>query len=188
MSTVMAYYDQGMGYPDNNWGLEGPTHDFSAAAQSFQGNGDSIVSCKFRLHRYGSPTGNVYARIYAITGSYGTTSKPNGNFITYLAISDPVAISSITNTADTFLWYEFTFSTPYQTTNGTYYCVGIDYILGDDSNNILVARSTGTAGFAGNASSGNGVTPTWNAEATDLNFYVYGQAAAANPGNFFQVL
>ena len=76
------------------------------------------------LGKNGSPTGNLYAKIYAETHAtaYGTDSLPTG---TALATSDAFDGSTLSSVYREAVY--FTFSSPYTTSNGTKYVVVIDY-------------------------------------------------------------
>jgi len=62
-------------------------------AQSFTcGFNCNLDSAKFYFSKGGSPTGNAYAKVYAHSGTYGTSSVPTG---AALATSDAVDVSGL---------------------------------------------------------------------------------------------
>ena len=75
------------------------------ASQSFNsGDGGTLDYIVFNLYNDGSPPGNMYAEIYAHTGTYGTDSTPTGS---PLATSDVVATSSLSSYPGTLITFTF---------------------------------------------------------------------------------
>lgn len=160
---------------DSNYGLNGTT---DGAAQSFPGDGNSLISCAFLIrackHNVTTETtGNVICRLYAHAGTYGTSSVPTG---TALASSETWSLPSFMQGRTTI---EFKFSPPYyQMASGTNYCIAIEFTTGTATNFLQVGRDTTTPTHGGNASSWNGTT--WTAAAgTDLLFFVYSMGSNA---------
>ncbi len=148
-------------------------------AQSFTGIDAKLGSAKFYLSKTGSPTGKMCAELFAHTGTYGTSSKPTGD---PLAISDSLEMSSVGT--DTSL-VTFTFSTPYQLVNGTYYVIAISAAGGDsESNWILVGYRNTNETHSGNYSSRTATTWTANSGA-DLCFYLYTPGTTFTPQIIF---
>lgn len=138
-------------------------------AQSFAGTDHELISAKFQLSLFtGTPTGNMYAKLYAHSGTFGTSSVPTG---TALATSDPVDVGNVPSTYGSTLMTEFIFSTPYQLVSGTNYCIAIEYTGGDGSNAIAIFRRGSSPTHPGNSSTYNG--STWTSDASDLHFGVY---------------
>jgi len=105
-------------------------------------NGMPLTGCRLRLRREGTPTGTVVAKLYAHSGSYGTTSVPTG---TALATSQTVDVSTIpTTVADLVSFY---FQDHYHVAN-TYYCLVLKYSGGDANNYVAISYKTSTG--AGN--------------------------------------
>ena len=146
---------------------------YDGQSQSFTGDGNDIGFALFQLTRVGSPTGTVVAKVYAHSGTFGTSSIPTGSA---LATSDTIDVSTLSTSAEDVL---FTFPTPYTTVASTKYCIAIEFTgTGDISNNVLVAiRASGAAhggNWAGLAAS------TWSPVSTrDMYFAVYTDAVAA---------
>jgi hypothetical protein len=135
--------------------------------QSFTGTGGVLSSCQFYLKKSGTPTGNAVAKIYAHSGTFGTSSIPTG---AALATSDNFDVSTLTTS---FALTTFTFSNNtnwFTLVNGTNYVVTIEY-TGTASNFIQVGYDGSSPGHGGNYSSL--VTVTWTPLATrDVCFYV----------------
>ncbi len=70
---------------------------------------------KFFLKKVGSPTGNIFATLYATSGG-----APTGSAI---ATSNNVDVSTLTTS---YGLITFTFSTPYWVTKGTSYCIVVE--------------------------------------------------------------
>lgn len=152
--------------------------------QSFTNtNSITLSSCKAYLTKTGSPTGSIYAYIYAHTGTYGSTGVPTGSA---LATSDAVDVSTLTGSQ---ALYTFTFSgaNKITLTASTYYCLVIAYNGGNSSNLINVFRDNSSSTHSGNwYYSGN--ASSWTAANQDMIFYVYGESGtpAASPTPFMQ--
>lgn len=143
----------------------------TGVAQSFAtpaatANTNSIgcfASAKFYLKKVGSPTGNAVAKLYAHSGTFGSSSVPTGGA---LATSNNVDVSSLTGT---LTLTNFVFSTWYQFTAGTNYVIAIEYSGGDASNYVQVGYDASSPGHAGNKSTLSG---TWSAQSGhDCCFY-----------------
>jgi hypothetical protein len=135
-------------------------------AQSFANgtNAQFLTRAYFQLQKVGSPSGNVTAKLYAHSGTFGTSSIPTG---AALATSDNVSLASITASYATV---EFSFSTPYEMVASTEYAIAVEYTGGDGSNYLQVRGLASSGTHAGNRSQ---TTGSWSATATDdLNFSV----------------
>lgn len=133
----------------------------------------TLDSAKFYLAKVGSPTGNITAKIYALSGTYGNGSVPTG---AALATSGNVDISTLTGS---FVLKTFSFSGANQIllSASTNYFIVVTYTAGDVSNYLAVGVSGGTPARAGNSAfSSNGTV--WTADTTPASiitvFYVYG--------------
>ena len=149
--------------------------DYHGAGQSFT-NLDydyNISSCKFYLKRGAlAITGNAYAKLYAHSGTYGTSSMPTGS---PLATSSAFDVSSLTTTAG---WKEFIFSTTYKMLAGIYYEIVIEYTGGDANHYLMVNSDNTTKTHSGNACLENS-SNVWNYYAFETPFYIYGYLAPA---------
>jgi hypothetical protein len=101
--------------------------------QSFDGLSANVDYCNFYIRKIGSPTGNIVAKLYAHTGTFGTNGTPTGSA---LATSDNV---NIANLPTSYELRTFTFSSPYTTTAGNKYCIVLEYSGGSDANYLEVA-------------------------------------------------
>lgn len=102
-----------------------------AVSQSFQsGFGGILRKAVFKLSKYGSPTGNIYAKLYAHSGTFGTSSIPTGSA---LATSAAILASTVQALSADF---EFIFETPYNLSASTNYCIVLEYNDGNSSNRI----------------------------------------------------
>lgn len=145
---------------------------FSAYSQSFlQSHSGSyrITNASFQLSKVGSPVGNLTARLYSATGTFGSTMIPN----TFLRESNKLAMSTLPASPGATI-FNFTFTNSYIMVESQYYCIVVaakEATLLDASNRVIVAvLSPGLA--AGNAGGfSNGV---WTPSSGDLTFAVYG--------------
>lgn len=143
------------------------------SGQSITGNGGSLTSVKFYLKKSGTLSGTMYAKLYAHTGTYGTSSIPTGSA---LATSDGVAESSLTTS---YQLIEFTFSTPYTLSNGTYYVIIFEPATYTASNYTVVGVTS--ASVSSGNSSRNQVPTGWAESASeDLCFYAYSKNPLIN--------
>jgi len=132
---------------------------------SFTGDGNNLGSVIFSLKKFGSPTGIATMRIYAHTGTFGSTGTPTGSAI---ATSDTnLDVSTLTSS---FVDKTFTFSGSNQITlsNGTHYFAILIYSGGDLSNDVAIgAISSGTA--SGNSAHSTDLS-SWTVNSV-LDFY-----------------
>lgn len=135
--------------------------------QSFTGTGTALISARFFLKKTGTPTGFAVAKVYAHSGTFGTSSIPTG---TALATSVPFDVSTLT-TSYALTELKFIDSNSITLTNGTNYVVTIEYSGGNVSNTLDVGRDGSSPTATGNSSTYNGTT--WTAVNTsDLCGYV----------------
>lgn len=142
---------------------------YSTKGQSFTGNGQSIYSAKFYVKKQLGTPGNCIARLYAHTGTWGSTGTATGS---------PLDSSNVYNAgafATSLTLIEFTGFSGYTLVNGTHYCIVLEAYDGtwDASNYIVVGSDISSPTHAGNM--------VWYADgawgyesAYDLCFYVYG--------------
>lgn len=146
-----------------------------AHSQSFTGDGGSVSSCVFYLRKALSSAGLIAAKIYAHTGTYGTSSKGTG---TALATSATIDVSTLSTS---LTLQTFTFDSPYTTTNGTKYVLAVEYVEeGAGSTIVYVGRDSSSPTHAGNfcIKSAGGSWSSFNT--IDLPFYVYSQTQNPN--------
>ena len=141
----------------------------TATAQSFTNNNAAILkSAKFYLQKLGSPTGNAVAKLYAHSGTFGSTSIPTG---AALATSDNFDVSTLT-TSLALVSFTFTGAQQYSMVAETKYVIALEYSGGDATNTVRVGYDGTSPTHAGNNSFFT--SPTWTEFASrDLPFYVY---------------
>jgi len=156
-------------YSESNFSGPGYLYDeYIKAGQSFTGDGGVLDSAIFYLLIAGSPTGYAYAKIYAHTGTFGTSSLPTGNA---LAVSDGVDVSGISNVAYELTTFNFKGANKITLTNGTKYVVTLEYENGDASNYLMYGQDGTSPTHAGNKCYYDG---SWHSLSSyDLCFYVY---------------
>jgi hypothetical protein len=106
----------------------------------------NITSVTFIMSKFGSPTGNAYARLYAITGTVGSTAVPTGSL---LADSDALDVSTLSTTEGP-VTFTFSGGNQYSMTSGTSYGIHVRYSAGSSANNVKIKRYFGQS-FYGNA-------------------------------------
>jgi len=148
------------------------------AAQSFDsGVGGVLSSCKFYIAKYGSPTGNAVATLYAHTYSVGNTwgaySIPTG---TALATSDVFDVATIPSTSLGLITFNFSGANKYPLISNTKYCIAIEYSGGNSSNDFKLGYDNTSSTGAGNGSDMEHGTSVWTAvNGRDYIFYVYAE-------------
>jgi len=169
-------------YPESNYsGISSLIyHDsFLMVGQSFTGNGGVLNSVKFYLDKYGSPTGNIYARIYNHSGTFGTSSIPTGDPI---AGSDAVDVSTL-GTNKGLVNFNFSGANKIPLRKGVYYIVEVFFDGGDQDNEVAVAIDNTSPTHDGNYSRYH-TTAEWSYSATsDTIFYVYSDALSPFPSH-----
>ena len=140
------------------------------AGQSFTGDGNTLDSVKWYLLKSGNPTGNIVAKVYAHTGSFGTTGKPTG---AALATSDPVPATTL-STSYSLITFTFSGDQRIPLAIGTNYVVTVEYSGGDDSNFIRAGNDGTSPTHVGNYSEESG--GAWSSFNTiDAVFYIYAE-------------
>jgi hypothetical protein len=139
----------------------------------------TLDSAKFFLKKAGSPTGSIYAVLYAETHAtaYGTDSVPTG---AALATSDAVDVSSLT-TSFQLITFNFSGANRVALTAPTYYCIECNYSGGASGTDPIVGEDSSSPTHSGNW---HYYTTSWLSNgAVDTIFYVYGvvSGTTANP-------
>lgn len=125
----------------------------------------SITSVKFWIKRVGNPAGNIYAQLFASTGTVGTNATGTGSA---LAASSNVDVSTISTTASLV-----EFPITYAASAGDLVLV-LAFTGGtvDLSNCIQVGIDASSPTYAGNYTD---YSPGWHGYSTiDTAFYLYG--------------
>jgi len=133
----------------------------TAVGQSFTIGADDVgvYSIGLNLRKTGSPTGTVYLKIYAHSGTFGTSSIPTG---ATLATASTLDVSTVTSFGNNKYFY-FTGEQAITLSSGTNYVFVVEYSGGDASNYLMVSKNT-SGTHEGNLSTYNG---SWNASAGD---------------------
>jgi len=178
-TTESSGVNTGTDYTVGNGTITGQAQSYTHGAKDAH-----IIKAFFRVKKSGSPTGNAVARVYAHTGTFGSSGTPNG---ATLATSLNLDVSTLTTS---YAVKEFYFSTPFEAVAATNYFIAIEYSGGDVSNFIQV-EGAASGGSAGNRAENTGA---WAASAgSDLNydFYtspkLYGQPGALFRGITHQI-
>ena len=150
------------------WAIHPSGSTRSAGGQSFTGNDESLNSCKVHLKRTGSP-GLMIARLYAHSGTFGTSSVPTG-----AALDSSSSINASTIGTSLGL-VEFTGFSGYTLVNGTKYCIVVEALSGTwngTTDYVSFGIDTSSPTHGGNAFYYN--AGAWNAiSGYDVCFYVY---------------
>lgn len=138
--------------------------------QSFTGDGKKLGSAEFYCIKGAGATGTIVAKVYAHSGTYGTSSVSTGSA---LATSDSVDASSISTSLSL---QEFTFSgvDKISLTDETKYVVTVE---GDFSASFInIGKDESSPTHSGNYS--ETFLGSWNTfSGTDLIFYVYSSSS-----------
>jgi hypothetical protein len=137
--------------------------------QSFESQGGTLDSVRFYLRKNGTPTGNMTATIYAISGTYGGGDDVGTGEV--LATSDTISIAELTTSV---AYKTFTFSGANRITlvDGTQYIVAVNYSGGDSTNRLHIGRDSTSPTHTGNACYTSGAI--WTAvSGSDIIFNVY---------------
>lgn len=161
-TTLPAAHTYSESNKDSDQALDNTT---TAISQSFAGTAGLLSSCKFYLKKSGTPTGNAVAKLYAHSGTLGTSSVPTGRC---LAISDPFDVSTLTTSSQLI---EFKFSWP-STLTATNWCIVLEYTAGTASNFVQVGYDASAPSHGGNKATF--ASATWTAQSGhDVCFYAY---------------
>ncbi|HET8708936.1 MAG TPA: PKD domain-containing protein [Candidatus Saccharimonadales bacterium] len=129
-------------------------------------------SAKFYIKKTGSPTGNIVAKLYTATGTFGSSNTPS----TLLATSDNVSVPSLSSSAS-LVSFLFSGSDRIFLTAATTYCLSIEYSTASTTDYPSVGASVFTDVGDGNLANFLG---SWSAQSTsDMSFYIYGVIAPA---------
>jgi len=139
-----------------------------------------ITKATFRLLKTGTPTGTIVARVYSMTGTYGSTGIPEDVPVDsqILAESDPFDVSQVSNS---FTWKDFIFSGDSQILlQDQHYCIVLVVKSGTfDSTNFLRVSISGTDVHSGNLCYYlSSLWQVWSSR--DTSFKVYGRPVAPN--------
>lgn len=142
---------------------------YERQAQSFI-NGPTaqlLTRVKISLKKTGAPTGNLVAKLYVCTPTYGSGDDvPSGSAI---ATSVNLDVSKLTTS---YLSKEIAFETQYLMAADTAYCISLEYTTGDVSNYVQVETDSTTPTHTGNLA--YYAAAAWTAvSGEDMGFEVY---------------
>jgi hypothetical protein len=114
-----------------------------------------LSTAKFRLSKQGSPTGTICAKIYAHSGTYGTSSVPTGSA---LATSANVDVATLT-AGSAWVDFAFTGADAITLSASTNYCIALEFTStsSNASNYVKVGLDATSPGYGGNPFKG-----TWS--------------------------
>ena len=139
-------------------------------SHSFTGKAGNLVSCKWFLRKWGSPTGNIVAKLYAHSGVFGISSIPTGE---PLAVSNTIDIATI-SIYWSLIIFDFVGANQFIFIDGVKYCISIEFSGGDASNYLKVGADMTSPTHPGNIADyyeGNWVLYPDR----DFIFYVYAE-------------
>jgi|GEM_PF-1440695 len=143
---------------------------YTRIGQSFDsGGGGILASASFKLGKIGSPTGTMVAKLYAHTGTYGTTGVPTGSALATSATIDVTSFSSGSTVSFDFGAAAYTLSA------STKYVVDVEYSDASSSASKCITMYLDSSG------SHAGICEVWDNNASswiavtdyDTCFYVY---------------
>jgi len=145
----------------------------AAGGQCFQcvGGNYKLAFGQFYLYKAGNPTGTAYAKLYAMTGTYGSSGKPTGN---PLATSDGFDVSTLT-TGYQLITFTFSGTEQYAMTENAYYVIVFTNPTSgtiDTNNFVFIGSDTTSPTHAGNYV--KWFAGAWSCDSDeDCCFYVY---------------
>ena len=165
--TVDDTYNES-NYPGNHVGAAWINATYATeAGVSFTSGGGELDSVKFYLAKQNSPTGTISAKIYAHSGTYGTSSVPTGSA---LATSDSRNAADLTTTA-TLYTFSFTGTNRIMLSSG-YYVVVLAYNGSSTGTNVVFLEQDNSSPTHNGNSCDN--YEGWGARSgSDAIFYVY---------------
>ncbi len=137
-------------------------------SQSFANgvNNQYLTRLRVKMKKTGSPTGNITAKLYAHSGSFGSSSIPTGAALATSVNFDAATLTTV------YLEYEIAFTTQYEMVASTNYTIAVEHAVIDGSNYIQVQGLASSGTHAGNRA--QLVSSTWTPTAgDDLYFKVY---------------
>ena len=169
-AVIDSNSDSGSDFAVGNATIDGQAQSFA------NGSAKLLVTRVFAyLKKNNSPTGNIVCKIYAHSGSYGTSSVPTG---TALATSENVDVSGLTGS---YVLTKFKFTAGVVLDASTNYVVAFEYSGGDASNYVQIQGLASSGTHGGNRS--DLISSSWSATAADdLGFSVEGSGFQVSGG------
>ncbi len=139
-------------------------------AQAFYVSATQVLySASFYNDMSGTVDTNVWAEVYAVSGTPGTDAVPTG---TVLAVSD--AVPSLSISGQSLYTYQFSGANRITLTGGTWYAIANYADSGAVGNCVRNYRDTTSSTHAGNSSLFSSGAWSATGAAFDRIFYVYG--------------
>lgn len=139
----------------------------SGVGQSFTGDGNVLGSAQVYMRKSASPGGPIIAKIYAHSGTYGTSSVPTG---AALATSEYVESASLSTTLS-LVTFKFTGANQITLTSGTKYVLAIETTAGDPTNQVTIGTDDSSPTHGGNYVENDGAG-YFAVNTSDVCFYV----------------
>ncbi len=175
-------------YSETNQNGGAPLNSNTAYGQAFNNPSSATLdSAKFYMKiRTGSPSGDMLVKIYASTGTLGTTAKPTG---AVLATSDAVNANTLTSSY-ALITFNFSGANRITLNASTDYIVTVWYPTGvADVTDLLAGDDTTSPTHGGNYSETGDAGSNWSAFSTvDLCFYIYKADAAGGASHHLGLL
>jgi len=124
-----------------------------------------ITGVAWDLRKQGSPTGTIYANLYAVSGTVGSTAVPTGSALATAALD----VSTL-DVGFALVWFAFAYKAP---AGGI--ALNVEYSGGDISNRPFVGIDTTSPAHGGNYAANGGAWAA--AAAVDAIFSVIGRPA-----------
>jgi hypothetical protein len=147
----------------------------SRRAQSFTAPSKfKLSSVKFYLHKYGSPTGTAYAKLFSIAS--GDTPST-----TVLATSDGFDVSTLTTSLQ-LITFTFSGAQQYECVSGTKYAIAfVNPSSGTITTSHYVKAGVDTSSPTHAGAESYFANGAWTTSSNDLVFYVYGLPYRVRP-------
>ena len=169
--VVVDSYSESNSVSGASTNISGTAANGQEAGQTFTSTTTiTLNSAKFHLSRTDTTvTGVANAKLYAISGTYGTNSIPTGSV---LATSDNFDVTTIDDTKWALYTFNFSGANRYVMQAGTYYAITVEYLGGSSTKFVQVNGDTSSPTHGGNIAV---YKTSWTSYNTvDYIFYVYG--------------
>lgn len=139
---------------------------YNKYSQSYTSGGGELDSIKYYMYKAAGASGNMNAKVYAHTGTYGTSSVPTGSA---LATSDTIDASTLGQDVGNIalITFSFTGANRIALSAATYYCITIEYA---GATNIKLGQDQTSPTHGGNEAY---YDASWHEEGYDNAFYIY---------------
>lgn len=131
----------------------------------------TLHSCQFYMTKSGSPTGNIVAKIYAHTGTFGSGGLATGSA---LAVSDTVDASTLDPSTPTLMTFTFSAANKITLSASTHYVVGLSYNGSTWPTVVRTMIDNTSQTHVGNAMRSTNESTFIYESTHDMIFYVYG--------------